>query len=253
MQISLAGRIALVTGGGRGIGRAIAIALARAGADVALSYNKDATAALDTVREIEALGRKARCYRAAVEQREDDVALLDAVLRDFGALDILVNNAGIGSRGKTVIDTDPAEMEHVMRVDAFAPYWLSQLALPHLRQCGRADIVMVSSIATRMLSANGAPYNMAKAALEALAATLSKEERVHGVRTHVVSPSLTETEMGRRLAKARGAEDIHMLDARSPFGRVSVPEDVAAVVTFLVSDANPYINGQNIAIDGGGS
>ena len=88
--------------------------------------------------------------------------------------------------------------------------------------------------------------------MEALAVTLAKEERSHGIRTHIVSPTLTDTEMGRRLARARGSADIRTLDASSPFGRVSVPEDVAAVVAFLVSSANPYVNGQNIAVDGGG-
>jgi NAD(P)-dependent dehydrogenase (short-subunit alcohol dehydrogenase family) len=107
-------------------------------------------------------------------------------------------------------------------------------------------------VATRKFAANGAPYNIAKAAMEALALTLAKEERAHGIRTHIVSPTLTDTDMGRRLARARGSADIHALDAASPFGRVSVPEDVAAAVAFLVSDLNAYVNGQNIAVDGGG-
>jgi NAD(P)-dependent dehydrogenase (short-subunit alcohol dehydrogenase family) len=101
------------------------------------------------------------------------------------------------------------------------------------------------------MGANGAPYNMGKAAMEALALTLAKEEREHGIRTNIVAPSLTVTEMGKRLTKARTGGDIHKLDASSPFGRVSVPEDVAAVVTFLVSGANPYANGQKVNIDGG--
>jgi NAD(P)-dependent dehydrogenase (short-subunit alcohol dehydrogenase family) len=112
---------------------------------------------------------------------------------------------------------------------------------------------MISSVATRGNGANGAPYNMGKAAMEALALTLAKEERKNGIRTNIVAPSLTVTEMGRRLTKAiTGGRDIAELDATSPFGRVSVPEDVAAVVTFLVSDANPYANGQKIYVDGGG-
>jgi NAD(P)-dependent dehydrogenase (short-subunit alcohol dehydrogenase family) len=93
---------------------------------------------------------------------------------------------------------------------------------------------------------------MGKAAMEALARTLAKEERSNGVRVNIVAPSLTVTEMGARLAKARGAADIHDLDATAPFGRVSIPEDVASAVTYLVSDANPYASGQKINIDGGG-
>ena len=122
-----------------------------------------------------------------------------------------------------------------------------------MRQRPRGDIIMISSVATLGNGANGAPYNMGKAAMEALAYTLAKEERAHGIRTNIVAPSLTVTEMGARLSKAtRGVSDIHELDASSPFGRVSTPEDVAAVVTFLVSSANPYVSGQKINVNGAG-
>ena len=121
-----------------------------------------------------------------------------------------------------------------------------------MRRLGRADIVMISSVATLRMGARGAPYNMGKAALEALALTLAKEERAHGIRTNIVAPSLTVTEMGERLSRARGVADIRELDAQSPFGRVSTPQDVAAAVVWLVSSANPYANGQKINIDGGG-
>jgi NAD(P)-dependent dehydrogenase (short-subunit alcohol dehydrogenase family) len=94
---------------------------------------------------------------------------------------------------------------------------------------------------------------MAKAAQEALALTLAKEERAHGIRVNIVAPSLTVTDMGKRLTRAAlGVADIHELDERSPYGRVSTPEDVAAVVTFLVSSANPYVNGQKVNVTGGG-
>src|SRR5579872_1237101 len=253
MQMDLAGRAALVTGGGRGIGRAIALALAEAGADIAVNYRRDADAADEVVHAVEAMGRKARAYGASVENWDEDQVMAAAVVADFPNLSILINNAGIASRGQSVADTDPAEMERVVRVHAFGPHYLCKLLLPQLRTQGRADIVMISSVATLGMGARGAPYNMGKAAMEALALTLAKEEREHGVRTNIVAPSLTVTEMGKRLTRATtGIEDIHQLDARSPFGRVSTPEDVAAVVTFLVSSANPYANGQKININGGG-
>lgn len=253
MKISLTGRVALVTGGGRGIGRAIALALAEAGADVAVNYRRDEGAANEVVAEIEKLGRKARAYHASVENWDEDVAMVADVIRDFGSIAILVNNAGIASRGQSVADTDPAEMERVLRVHAFGPHYLAKLVVPHMRKQKRGDIIMISSVATKTMGANGAPYNMAKAAMEALALTLAKEEREHGIRTNIVAPSLTVTDMGQRLMKARaGVADIHELDARFPFGHVSVPEDVAAVVTFLVSDANSYVNGEKINVDGGG-
>ena len=253
MDLELTGKRALVTGGSRGIGKAIALSLAEAGADVAVNYRRDESAAAETVAEIQKLGRKAKAYSASVENLDEDEAMVADILKDFGSIDILVNNAGIASRGKSVADTDPAEMERVVRVHAFAPHYLSKLVIPHMRQRGRGDIIMISSVATLGYGANGAPYNMGKAAMEALAYGLAKEERKHGIRTNIVAPSLTVTEMGKRLTKAtRGVSDIHELDASSPFGRVSTPEDVAAVVTFLVSDANPYANGQKVNINGGG-
>ncbi len=252
MDVSLKGRTALVTGGSRGIGRAIALSLATAGADIAVNYRRDEEAALDTVETIRAMGRKAQAYSASVENLEEDAKMVEAVLADFGSIGILVNNAGIASRGQSVADTDPLEMERVVRVHAFGPHYLCKLVIPHMRKEKRGDVVMISSVATRGNGPNGAPYNMGKAAMEALALTLAKEERQHGIRTNIVAPSLTVTEMGKRLTKARTGGDITKLDATSPFGRVSVPEDVAAVVTFLVSDANPYANGQRIYVDGGG-
>jgi 3-oxoacyl-[acyl-carrier protein] reductase len=141
----------------------------------------------------------------------------------------------------------------VVRVHAFGSHYLSKLVIPQMRNLTRGDIVMVSSVATDHDAPNGAPYNMAKAAMEALARTLAKEERKHGIRCNIVAPSLTVTEMGKRLSKATsGVDDIHKLDASFPFGHVSVPEDVAAVVAFLISDANSYANGQRVAVDGGG-
>jgi NAD(P)-dependent dehydrogenase (short-subunit alcohol dehydrogenase family) len=253
MQIDLKGRTALVTGGGRGIGQAIALSLAEAGADVAVNYRRDGEAAAEVVKEIEGMGRKAKAYQASVENFEEDEAMVAEVLADFGGVGILVNNAGIASRGQSVADTDPAEMERVVRVHAFGPHYLCKLVVPHMRQEGRGDIVMISSVATLGMGARGGPYNMGKAAMEALALTLAKEEREHGIRTNIVAPSLTVTEMGKRLTRATtGLDDIHQLDARSPFGRVSTPEDVAAAVTWLVSSANPYANGQKININGGG-
>jgi len=251
MDVSLKGRVALVTGGSRGIGKAIALSLAQAGADVAVNYRRDEGAAKETVAEIEKLGRKARAYSASVENWDEDVAMVADVLKDFGSISILVNNAGIASRGNAVADTDPAEMERVVRVHAFGPHYLCKLVIPHMRKEKRGDIIMISSVATKGMGPNGAPYNMGKAAMEALALTLAKEERQHNIRTNIVAPNLTVTEMGIRLTKARTGGDIHKLDASSPFGRVSVPEDVAAAVTWLVSDANPYANGQKINIDGG--
>jgi len=123
-----------------------------------------------------------------------------------------------------------------------------------MRERERGDIVMISSVATLAHAANGAPYNMGKAALEALAFTLAKEEQPNGIRVNVVAPGLVETEMGRRLVKgAAGIDDISTLDDMSPFGRVCQPDDVANVVRFLVSERAGYVSGQKINVHGAGS
>ena len=116
--MTLEGRVALVTGGSRGIGRAISLALAADGADVAVNYRKDEEAARQTVADIEALGRRAAAYQASVDSVEEDQAMVDAALDAFGHVDILVNNAGIASRGQTVSDTDPAELTRVVGTHA---------------------------------------------------------------------------------------------------------------------------------------
>ncbi len=253
IAIDLTGRTALVTGASRGIGRGIALALARAGADIAINYRKDEDAALETAVAIRALGRRAEIYAASVGEAEQCEGLVAAVAHDFGGFDILINNAGIASSGRSVADTDPSELVRLMAVHAMAPHYMSHYALPHLRLRERSDIVIISSVATDGYAANGAPYNMGKAASEALAYTMAKEEMPHGVRVNVVKPALTVSDMGMRLAKAvAGVADIHDLDKGFPFGRVATPDDVAAAVVWLVSDANPYCSGQAIAINGSG-
>ncbi len=174
--------------------------------------------------------------------------LIDA----HGGVDFLINNAGLASRGHSVADTDPLELERVVRTHAFGPHFLSKLALPSLRTRPRSDIVMISSAATKFMASHAAPYNMGKAAMEALAFTLAKEERGHNVHVNVVAPGLVDTEMGKRLVRAgRGVQDIRTLDKSMPFGHVCTPEEVADVVRFLVSDAAGYVTGQRVYVDGG--
>ena len=246
------GRVALVTGGGRGIGRGISQLLAAEGAAVAINYRRDVEAADGAVAAITSAGGVARAYQASIDDAAQDEAMVDAVLADFGFVDILVHNGGVASRGLPVADTDPAELARVMATHALGPHFLSRLVLPSMRNRPRGDIVMVSSVATRHYAANGAPYNMGKAALEALAFTLAKEEREHGIHVNVVAPGLVETDMGVRLARAMGTPDIRQLDAVSAFGHVCQPIDVARVVLWLCSEGSGYVTGQRIECDGGG-
>ena len=252
--MSLEGRLALVTGGGRGIGRAIALGLAEDGADVAVNYRRDEGAAGETVAAIEALGRRSSAFQATIGDREECSATVAAISDRLGEPDILVNNAGIASRGQTVEDTDPDELARVINVHALGPHFLCKLLIPGMKTKERGDIVMISSVATLSLGARGAPYNMGKAAMEALATTLSKELKRSGIRVNIVAPGLVETEMGRRLMKAvAGIDDLRELDASSPFGRVCQPEDIANAVRFFVSDRASYVTGEKLYVYGGGS
>ena len=246
------GRVALVTGGGRGIGRAISRRLAADGFAVAVNYRRDAAAAEDTCAEIAAGGGVARAYPASVAERADCATLAERVLADFGQVDALVCNAGIASRGDAVADTDPEELDRVVRTLAYGPFWLCQLLVPQMRALDRGDVVLISSVNAARAMPGGAPYMMGKAALEALGATLALEELPHGIHTNIVAPGLVATDMGDRLARAvSGVASAADLDDRFPYGRVCRPEDVADVVGYLVSPAASYLNGQRVSVDGG--
>jgi 3-oxoacyl-[acyl-carrier protein] reductase len=243
----LAGRVALVTGGSRGIGRGIALELAAAGAGVIVNYRRDEAAAQEVVAQA---GNGAIAVQASMSEQADVDRLADAALAAFGAVDILVANAGIASRGLAVADTDPAELTKVMATHTFSAHRLVQRLLPGMRESERADVVVISSSELNKMKANGAPYNMAKAALEALALTLANEEVANGVHVNVVAPGLVVTDMGAKLVKAKlGLEDISELDATQPLGRLVQPGDVAAVVRFLCGAA--MVTGQRIVVDGG--
>lgn len=251
---TLKGRVALITGGSRGVGRAISLALAADGADIGVIFRKDQDAANELVTKISSMGQRAVACQASVTDQDaikEAVAKIDA---ELGTIGILVNNAGIASRGKTVADTDPDELLRVVSTHALASHYLSSLVIPKMRDLARGDIIMISSGATQGLGANGAPYNMAKCALEALAFTLAKEEIANGIRVNIVAPGLVETEMGARLVKAtQGVDDLRTIDANMPFGHVCQPEEVANVVHFFVSERNTYMTGERVYVNGGGN
>ncbi len=250
--MTLEGRTALVTGGGRGIGRGISLALAEAGADVASTYRRDEEAAKQLVADVEAMGRKGVACRAESSDLDAARAAVDQTVATLGKVDILVNNAGTASRGNSVFDTDPEEMRRVVSTHVFGAFYYSQAVLSSMRQQPRGDIIMISSVAAESLSANGGPYNIAKAGMEALAMTLVREERPNGIRVNILRPGLVETEMGRRLVKAtRGVEDIKELYSSSPFGRVGLPSDFGHAVVFLASQSGEYITGATLKISGG--
>ena len=199
----LDGRVALVTGGGRGIGRGICELLAVGGR----RRRRELPAGRRGGRRRPWRPSRRRAAspaptRPASTTPSRTPRMVDAVVADFGAIDILVNNAGVARRGNAVADTDPAEMTRVDRHPRHRAPPPGRLVLPSMRTRPRGDIVMISSVATSHYAGNGAPYNMGKAALEALAFTLAKEERPHGIHVNVVAPGLVETDMGVRLARA---------------------------------------------------
>ncbi|WP_241383949.1 SDR family NAD(P)-dependent oxidoreductase [Rhodococcus sp. CH91] len=253
----LEGRVALVTGSSRGVGRAVALRLARDGAAVAVNYRRESAAADEVVGEIVAAGGTARAYQASIDDEVAVEAMVESIGHDLGAVDLLVNNAGSASRGFDVATTTRKEFESLLNVHALGPIRLIQLVLPGMRKVasepgGRGDIVMISSNTTTSTPPNSAPYTMAKAAMETCIRTLAQEERPHGIHANIVAPGLIATEMGRRLVSASRGTDIAELDASSPFGRVCRPEDVAGAVAFLVSADSGYVTGQRLVVDGGG-
>ncbi|MFC5210365.1 SDR family NAD(P)-dependent oxidoreductase [Pseudonocardia sulfidoxydans] len=245
-------RVALVTGGSRGVGRGIAARLASEGAAVALTYHRNADAAVDAVADIESAGGAARSYPCAMTDSESIALLVDSVRGDMGQVDLFVSNAGHASRGRAVIDTEAAEYLELLQVHVLGPLELLRLVLPDLRQADRADIIVVSSVLTGQHAPNTAPYTIAKSGMEAAARVLAKEERQYGVRVNIVAPGLVATDMGERLVTAAHGSSISEVGSAFPFGRVAYPADIASAVAYLASAEGEYITGQRIEIDGGG-
>ena len=249
----LDGRVALVTGSSRGVGRGVALRLAADGAAVAVNYRRDAQAADEVVEQIVSAGGRAKAYAAAIGDEAAVDAMVDAVRADLGPVDIVVSNAGTASKGQSVGDTPGADFLSLLRVHALGPIHLLQRVLPDMRAAGRGDVVMISSSTVTEAPENSAPYTMAKAAMEMCVRTLAREERAHGIRANIVAPGLVETDMGRRLVSAAtGGGSIEDLAHSYPFGRVCTPADVAAAVAYLVSADAAYVTGQRITVDGGG-
>lgn len=250
---SKARRVALITGAGRGIGKAIALELARKGVAVAVNYRRDSAAANATVAAVEAAGGKACAYQATVGSADQCVAMMNSIGADLGPISILVNNAGQQTRAQPVAGLDLAEAAEAIEAHALGALQLCQLVLPGMREQSRGDIVMISSSAPRIKARGTAIYTMAKAALEGLAGVLAAEEMRHGIRVNIIAPGIVATDMGTAVVRGvTGGKGVATdLDAHAPFGRVCRPEDVASVVSFLVSDAASYVTGALLTVDGG--
>lgn len=250
----LEGRTALITGASRGIGRAIALRFAAEGADVAINYVSNAEAAREVATEVEKLGRKAEIYQCDVADQSACEAFCNAARTDFSQIDILINNAGIGSAAinrPAIAEATVEQWQLLLGANLWGPIHMCKALVPHLREAERSDVVMMSSVAVQNLAPGFGVYSASKAALEALAHTLAKEERANGMRVNIVAPGLVDTDMGRNIVKAiTGSDDMRARDAAAPFGYVCTPEDIAATVTHLCSEDGRYITNQRITVSG---
>jgi NAD(P)-dependent dehydrogenase (short-subunit alcohol dehydrogenase family) len=246
------GRVIVVTGGSRGVGRGIALRLAAQGASVAINYRRDGDAAAEVVHQIKQSGGSAAAYLAPIDDSAAVLQMVDAIREELGPVSGVVSNAGSASKGRIVADSPIDDFQRQLDVHALGPIALIRAVLPDLRTAVRGDVVMISSNTVSTAPPSGAPYTMAKAAMETTVLTIAREERENGIHANIVAPGLVMTEMGRRLVQATSDGTIEDLETTAPFGRVCRPEDVANTVSFLMSDEAGYITGQRIMVDGGG-
>jgi 3-oxoacyl-[acyl-carrier protein] reductase len=238
----IAGRIALVTGGSRGIGSAIAVALARCGARVAVNFReraKDAQAVVDTIGKA---GGRAVAVQADVSNSRAVVSMFETISAGIGPVDILVNNAGVGRR-RGLDDLTEAEFDEAIAVNLKSAFLCSQAALPHMRAQKWGRIVNISSGAARGAGGMGVHYNASKAGMEGLTRGYAARLVTEGITVNAIAPSMIETDMVR--------EQLGDRIARVPMGRLGLPEECAQAVLMVVGNA--YMTGQTIQLNGGAS
>jgi len=249
MDLGLRGTSVLVTGGTRGIGRATALAFAREGAHVTVSYASDEAAAAAVVAELEEAGAGAACPMELADAGSI-AAAVDAAVERAGGLDVLVGNAVRWPFDATepLAESDPETWGRVLRVNLDGTAACLRAALPHLAQSNAGRAVLISSGVARTGLAGASAYTAAKAGLEGLVATLVLEAGAHGVLVNLVSPGVTTTEGNL----ANVPDDVReSFREKTPTGRLSTPEDVAKVVAFLGSPANGNVTGQYVSVSGG--
>ena len=247
--MDISGKVAVVTGGGRGIGRSIALKLASAGVDVAILYRKRPEPAAEVKAEIEKMGRRVEAYQCDVSDQDRVHEVFSEIKEAFKRIDILVNNAGLASWGNFIHDTTFVEWDKIMKANIYGPYNCIREVLPLMREQKGGHIISMSSVITQVNPPTGGPYAVAKAGLEALTKVVANEELGNNIHVNAVAPGLVETEMGRKLV---GVEDMKTMYPQMPFGRACQPEDIANMVIYLVSEEGSYIQGQVIHINGGG-
>lgn len=249
-----AGKVALITGSGRGIGKAIALRLAADGADIVVNYFRNRAPAEETAAEIAALGRCAHLVRADVGQPEDIERLVDETAAALGGPDILVHNAASGYN-RPVMEQRVKGWDWTLNINARAALFLAQRAAPLMQARGGGTIITISSIGARYVLPDYVVVGASKAALEAVTRYLAVELAPMQIVVNAVSASIVETDALQHFPSMREhfAERFDYARGRTPAGRLLSSEDVAAVVAFLCSPEASMIRGQTIVIDGGAS
>jgi len=248
---SLTGRTALVTGGSRGIGAAIAVALAEAGAKVAINYRKEAAQADAVADGITAAGGEAAVFAADVSQADEVKGLVQRVATMFGPIDILVNNAGIATT-RGLDDLTEADFDHTILVNLKSAFLCTQAVVPSMRSWKWGRIVNITSGAARGAGAIGPHYNASKAGMEGLTRGYAARLVKDGITVNNVAPSLIETDMmGGRTDTGERSDAVlrTAMAARIPLGRFGRPDEVAHAVLMVVG--NDYMTGQTIVLNGG--
>ena len=244
----LEGKLALVTGAGRGIGRAIALDLAKAGADVVVNYSRSRQQAEEVVKAVEAMGRRAMAVQADVSKKDDIDRMFDQVEAEFGSVSIMVNNAGIEPRGD-VCDFDEATYDAVMATNLKGAFFCAQRALKKMRDAGWGRVINVSSLHELTPTGFSALYGMSKGGMALMMREMAKSYSRYGITINNVCPGATRTDINREVL-ADPAYEAKVV-AKIPAGFIAEPEDIAPTVTFLASDEARYITGASIFIDGG--
>ena len=244
--MTLVGKVALVTGGSRGIGRAIALKLAENGADVAINYAGNTAAAEEVKAAIEQMGRKALLIQCSVADTDGVQAMVNQVVKEMGRLDILVNNAGI-TRDGLLMRMKEADWDDVMNTNLKGVYNCSKAVMRTMMKQKSGRIVNMASVVGEMGNAGQANYAAAKAGVIGFTKSLAKEVASRGITVNAIAPGFIATDMTRVLSDDQKAEMARTI----PLGRAGQPEDVANAVLFLASEGAAYITGQVLNVDGG--